>query len=62
MVKLDIHFIYWNGIPFYVVVYGFYVHHFSVSKIFLKITMPYILKPIYNYVKWDPIPINEMYI
>ena len=43
MVTLDIHFSSWNGIPFYIVVYWFYVYHFSVSKIFLKITMPYIL-------------------
>ena len=35
MVTLDIHFSSWNGVPFYIVVYGFYVHHFSVSKIFL---------------------------
>ena len=43
MVTLDIHFSSWNGIPFYIVICEFYVYHFSVSKIFLKITMPYIL-------------------
>ena len=37
MVTLDIHFSSWNGIPFYIVVYGFYVYLFSVSKIFLKV-------------------------
>ena len=40
MVTLDIHFSSWNGIPFYLVVYGFYVYHFSVSKIFLKLQCP----------------------
>ena len=29
MVTLDIHYSSWNGIPFYIVVYGFYVYHFS---------------------------------
>ena len=43
MFTLDIHFSSWNGIPFYIAVYGFYVYHFSVYKIFLKITIPYIL-------------------
>ena len=44
MVTLDIHFSSWNGIPFYIVVYGFYVFHFSVSKIFLKSQCPIYLK------------------
>ena len=33
MVTLDIHFSSWNGVPFYIVLYGFYVYYFSVSKI-----------------------------
>ena len=44
MVTLDIHFSSWNGIPFYIVVYGFYVYHFSVSKIFLKLQCHIYLK------------------
>ena len=44
MVTLDIHFSSWNGIPFYIVVYGFYVYHFSVCKIFLKLRCRIYLK------------------
>ena len=44
MVTLNIHSSSWNRIPFYIVVCGFYVYYFSVSKIFLKITMPYVRK------------------
>ena len=45
MVTVDIHFSSWKGIPFYIVVYGFYVYHFNVN-----IEVIYI-KPIYNNVK-----------
>ena len=44
MVTLDIHFSSCNGIPFYIVVYGFYAYHFSVSKIFLKLQCHIYLK------------------
>ena len=83
MVTLDRHYSSWNGIPFYIVVYGFYVYHFSVSKIFLKSQCPIYLKlgyiiynsakyfrnteiiyinPTYNYVKWDPILHNCIWV
>ena len=44
MVTLDIHFSSSNGIPFYIVVYGFFGYHFSVSKIFLKLQCYIFLK------------------
>ena len=62
MVTSDIHFSSWNGIPFYIVVYGFYVYHFSVSKIFLKLQCRLYVKLGYVSISRIVCNITQLYI